>query len=254
MQVVIDEVLTSYQTINPKAKKACVVLHGWAHKGEMWRNVCEDLDKNYRYYLLDLPGFGGSEFLKKKETDVDDYSDFVKKFMRKTRIKKAVFLGHSFGGQIATDMAIKEKGLVKALMLVAPASIRKRTLKQKVKVCVFSGFSFLKKIIPPVLLDKIYKLISTSDYHKASDKHKEILKKITRYDQSRRIGEIECPSLIIWGERDRSIPFMGKFLVEKIKKSRLRVIYGAGHNLHLEKAEELGLIINKFLKNGSTFN
>jgi len=132
--------------------------------------------------------------------------------------------------------------------------VRKKTIKQKIKVWGFSRFNFLKKMIPPTLLNKFYKLVSTSDYAFASKEHRAILRKITNYDLSPELKRIDCPSLVVWAERDEAITNNSKFMVEEMKNAQLRVIYGAGHNMYLEKQEELGVIINNFLKNGITTN
>lgn len=247
MQTVIENKLVSYEIINSQTKNTCVVLHGWGHKGELWRGIASKLSNNYKYVLLDLPGFGGSGFLD-NGADVPEYSQFIEKFIKKMGWSKVVIIGHSFGGQIGADLAIKEPKLVEKLVLVAPAIIRKKGLKVRAKIWLFSKFGILKKIIPKGILRKIYGLVSTADYMEAGSQHREVLKKIVNYDLSDQLHKIKCKVLNIWGDRDESIPYAGKEITKNIKDCQLRVIYKSGHNIHLSKPEELAQIINRFLK------
>ena len=45
-----------------------------------------------------------------------------------------------------------------------------------------------------------------------------------------RLGELECPTLILWGEKDPWIPVQrGRELEQLIPQAELRTIPGAGH-------------------------
>lgn len=247
VETVVEGKLTNYNIINPEAKKMCVVLHGWGHKGEMWSYLVKLLPKSFAYILVDLPGFGGSQYLE-AGAGVAEYGKFVVDFLTKLKIKKAVVLGHSFGGQIGTYIAINNRELVEKLILVAPAVIRDKGVKQKAKIWLYSQFGFVKKILPSGVINWIYKLVSSADYHLADTEKREILKKINNYHLKDKLGKITCPTSIVWGENDKEINFDGKYLAWAIERAYLRVIYGAGHNMHLEKADELADIIGGFLE------
>jgi len=246
VETIVKGTLTSYKIVNEGAKKYCLILHGWGHNGDLWLQMASLLPKDFCYILLDLPGFGGSQHLA-SGASVPEYCQFVVDFLDKLKIKKTVVLGHSFGGQIGTDLVVKKPGLVDKLILVAPAVVRNKSLRQKIKVWFYGQFKFVKAILPKKIVEFIYSKISSSDYCSASEEKREILKKINNYHLIKDLDKIKCPTLIVWGEKDKEIPDTGKLLAKNIINGQLKVIYGAGHNMYLEKAEETAQIISDFL-------
>ncbi len=246
METIVNGVLTNYKIVNPEAKKYCLILHGWGHSGDLWSTLASKLPRDFGYILLDLPGFGGSQHLA-SGASVPEYSQFVINFLDKLKIKKTVILGHSFGGQIGADLAIKKPSVVDKLILVGAAVIRNKTVKQRVKVWFYSQFKPIKAILPKKVVEFIYRKISSSDYYGASEEKREILKKINNYHLVKDLDKIECPTLIVWGENDKEIPNTSKTLASKIPLGRLKIIYGAGHNAYLEKGEEMAQMISNFL-------
>lgn len=247
METIVNNKLTNYSVINANTKKYCLILHGWGHKSNMWSSFSQLLPKDYGYILLDLPGFGGSQHLE-TGASVPEYGQFVVDFLNKLKIKKVTIIGHSFGGQIGTYLAINKPELIEKLILVAPAVIRDKGLKQRAKNWLYGQFGFVKKILPAKVIDWIYKKVSSSDYHLASLEKREILKKINKYHLKDKLNNIVCPTLIIFGEMDREINFDGKYLAKNIEKAKLRIIYGGGHNMYLENKDELANTIGGFLK------
>ena len=80
-----------------------VLLHGWGSNINLFAGIVNTLGPHYRVIAPDMPGFGESDE-PKEAWCVDDYVDFVIKFLQKFGIKKAVFLGHSFGGRVIIKM------------------------------------------------------------------------------------------------------------------------------------------------------
>jgi len=246
VQVVVKNTLINYGVVNPKVKKVCLVLHGWGHRGEMWRGVVERMPTNYKYVLVDLPGFGGSGYLE-GENGVVEYSQLVKNLCKKLRFEKVAIMGHSFGGQIGADLAIKEPKLIGKLILVAPAIVRKKSLVIKIKRELASRLGLIKKVFPEVWVKNIFRLVASKDYWQANEKQKKIFKSIVDYNLEKDISKIKCPCLIVWGDKDSETPFEGKKVCEKIKNSYLKVIYGGGHNLHLTRTSDLAEIAGRWL-------
>ncbi|KAM4688140.1 valacyclovir hydrolase-like isoform 2-T2 [Discoglossus pictus] len=60
---------------------------------------------------------------------------------------------------------------------------------------------------------------------------------------------IECPTLIIHGQKDAMVPsFHSQYLHEQIKGSRLHLMPDGKHNLHLRYAEEFNRLVEDFLQ------
>lgn len=84
-----------------------VLLHGWGSNIELFKNMSELLARKYHVVAPDMPGFGLSDE-PKEPWRVDDYVDFVLKFLEPFAPKKVTFLGHSFGGRVIIKMASRD--------------------------------------------------------------------------------------------------------------------------------------------------
>jgi len=169
-------------------------------------------------------------------------------FINKLKLKKVIIIGHSFGGQISTYLAAHHPSKINHLILISPSIIRHKTNRQKIKRFIYKQFRPLKKLLPKPILITIIKQITSTDYYNSSPQQRSILKKITNQDLSYLLKKIIVPTTIIWGENDREIPYQGKFIAENIPNSQLVILYGADHNPHIFKPEELSSTITQSLR------
>lgn len=245
MQTVINGILTNYEVINPTAKSTVLILHGWGSNSSYWLPLAKLLSPKYRYYLLDLPGFGGTRNLS-PNSDIPEYTQFVKDFADKLRLKNFLLVGHSFGGQIAADFAIKHGHQLKKLILIDAAVIRTRGPKTWVKIGLTKIIKPLVSLFPTHVTNSILRLYA-GDYARSNDYQKRVLHQILKYNLGLKLHLIKVPTEIIWGSEDRVIPYTGKHLVETIPDARLYIIYGSGHLPHLTHPTKLAAVLNKIL-------
>lgn len=250
MQTVINGILTNYELVNPKAKAPVVILHGWSSNASYWLPLAKLLSEKHRYYLLDLPGFGGTKNLA-PNSDVPEYSQFVERFAAKMDLKKFVLSGQSFGGQVAGDFAIRYPEKLTRLILIDSATIRNRTLKIKIKIILTKLFKPLTRLLSDKYKNKIISLYAPPEYVRANSYLRSVLHQILKYDLSKKIHLIKVKTEIIWGSEDKVIPYMGKFLVENIPEANLHVIYPAGHLPHLTHPAKLAAVLNQILNDES---
>jgi 2-succinyl-6-hydroxy-2,4-cyclohexadiene-1-carboxylate synthase len=52
-----------------------------------------------------------------------------------------------------------------------------------------------------------------------------------------RLGDIECPVLVLVGEHDAKFTDLGRRLVDGLRAADLVIVPGAGHSVHLEQPE-----------------
>lgn len=216
-----------------------LILHGWGSCSEKWQKVGELLaEKNLKVIIPDLPGFGQSQE-PKSAWDINDYCDFVEEFVKILNLDKFFLLGHSFGGALAVKCSLKFPEKINKLFLVGAACIRKKSFKKRF-------FYILSKIFPSFLLFRkfFYKFIVKSDYLSVQGVMKEIYLKIIAEDFSGILSQIQVPTVIIWGGKDDITPLSDAYKINsKIQNSKLEIIPGVGHNLHLEAPEKLTEVI-----------
>lgn len=233
-----------------------VILPGWGGSGESWRNFLKEIQNNtdFCFYVVDLPGFGQTQNPPRPWT-VQDYVNFVKSFLEKASFSKCFLIGHSFGGRVAVKFSAEDQPKIKALILVAAAGLKHpESVKQKIgKVLVKIG----KKALQIKYLNRhfnffrtlLYKILREKDYVETSGTMRETFKNVIAEDLRPFLSQIQKPTLIVWGTKDRYVPLTDAFIFnEKINNSKLEILEGGGHGLHQEMPRRLGRIIFGFLK------
>jgi pimeloyl-ACP methyl ester carboxylesterase len=243
MDVVVNGKLVHYVEFHPEQKQVLVMLHGWGHDSSMWLDFASKHLAQFRVIIPDLPLFGRSQALS-ETASLPDYATWVKMFCQQLDLKDLYLLGHSTGGQISVYVAVHQLIKLRKLILVAPAVVRyeEKVLPASIKLLRF--LSQLKPYLPKVIVNS---LSTSSDYAVASKAQREVMKRFIRFSVEPLLTRIEVPALCVWGERDRETLGVPKKLAHQIENGRLRVIYDAGHNLHLEKPDVLARMITHFI-------
>lgn len=95
-----------------------VMLHGLVVSGDYFGPVAKILETEYRVYIPDMPGFGGSTA--SRIFDIAELADAVKRWMDIHRITDALVVANSIGCQVATSLAVRHPESVRQLVLAAP--------------------------------------------------------------------------------------------------------------------------------------
>ena len=78
---------------------------------------------------------------------------------------------------------------------------------------------------------------------------KETFKMVIEEDMKPELANIKAKTLLIWGEKDKSVPIEDAYLMkENIPQSVLEIIPGVSHTPNLEVPQKLANLILKFLK------
>lgn len=90
-----------------------VLLHGWGLNAEVWCCILPRLSTQFRVHLVDLPGYGRSQEF--GALTLVQMSDLV---IRQAP-EKAIWLGWSMGGLVASDIALRYPERVSSLITVS---------------------------------------------------------------------------------------------------------------------------------------
>lgn len=96
-----------------EGERNLVLLHGWGLNAEVWRYIATRLAPHFRLHLVDLPGYGRSQGF--GPMSLDEMADIV----LAAAPEKAVWLGWSLGGLVASQIALQAPQRVEALITVA---------------------------------------------------------------------------------------------------------------------------------------
>jgi pimeloyl-ACP methyl ester carboxylesterase len=99
-----------------------ILIHGFGEHLLTWRNLVDPLARSYRVVAFDLPGFGGSEKPAAAYT-LPAMTARVTDFLERWTAPPRILVGHSMGGAIAAEVALRHPEMVTALVLIAPAGL-----------------------------------------------------------------------------------------------------------------------------------
>ncbi len=247
MEKNINGVKTNYLVFGEG--KPFLILHGWGSASDRWIPEAEIIaKKGYKVIVPDLPGFGKSEQLT-NAWRVNDYIKWFEDFTTELNIENFYLLGYSFGGALSAKIAVKYPQRVQKLFLVASAIVRKKSAQKdlsKKASKVIKIFKFLP--FYDLFRKAVYKfIIRRSDYVYTDGVMKETYLNVIADDVSFNLPFIRVPTVIIWGDKDQSVPMEdAHFIHEKVKNSKLVIIPGADHLMHKKLPE---LLAEKVLEN-----
>lgn len=99
-----------------------VLVHGLSGYIPMWSKNIEALAQRHRVIALDLPGYGKSDKPRANYT-MSFFAEAVRGLLDALDIGRAIFVGHSMGGQVSMHLALRAPERVDALVLTSPAGI-----------------------------------------------------------------------------------------------------------------------------------
>jgi pimeloyl-ACP methyl ester carboxylesterase len=71
---------------------------------------------------------------------------------------------------------------------------------------------------------------------------------LTRFDVRERLAEIQCPTLVVAGEQDRTVPrASAELLQRRIPRARLVVVRGSGHATPYDRPELFNRLVLEFV-------
>jgi len=232
--------------------RSVVLLHGWGTNMNTFAPIAKELEKNFNVHNLDFPGFGDSS-PPESVWGVEEYTDFLERFVNEKQIKNPIIIAHSFGGRVS--LLYSSRNHVNKLIIIDGAGIKpKRPLKYYIKVY---SYKLTKKLLPLFIgkenaekrVELKRKKSGSSDYNNASGIMRDILVKVVNEDLKHVLPNIEAPTLLIWGENDTATPVRDAKIMEKnIPDCGLVILKNAGHFSFLDKPYEVNTIIDSFLE------
>lgn len=96
--------------------KPVILLPGFACPGEVWENTVKQLGAGFEFHIITYAGFGGV-----KPVDMPWYpkiKESVFSYIIKENLKDIIIIGHSMGGNIATEIAATLPVRCKKIILV----------------------------------------------------------------------------------------------------------------------------------------
>lgn len=227
--------------------KKVLLLHGWGFNTQnSWQKFI-NLNKDngeFTFYFYKFPGLDGIDI-----GEIDSTISFANYFLNKIKLSKLNFdyiLAHSFGCKVATILCTEFNLKPKKMVFLGAAGLKYKLTKiESLKTFLSSKLSFLKKI------KFLRGLLSSNDYKKVQGTRlAKVFKNIIKEDLTENFKKINISTLLIYGTRDTYTPlYMGRGINNLIKNSKLRIIKGANHGLHIHYPEMINNLAQEFYSN-----
>lgn len=245
-----------------------VFIHGFMGTFCDWRLTLNELARHFSVKAFDLPGFGYSDKPADFPYTTSGYAAFLIALLDKLNIEKAALAGNSLGGQIALMACLRYPERVSSLVLIDsggyPGCVKFPLFKLlkipalgEVLMSLASPWS-VRYVLGHVLKDKssitddavtyYYNVYKTANARKVPTA---VIRNVAadEIEITKRLNEINCPALVIWGADDEVIPVSyARMFNRSIADSSLTIIDNAGHLPQLDKAETVNRAIIDFLR------
>lgn len=217
MFAVVENLRIHYKLMGDNKGEVVVLLHGWGQSIKCFYDLVHDLP-NYRYLLIDLPGFGLSQIPYRFLT-VDDYAQLIKKLLSSLGILEAIVLGHSFGGKIACLLASIYP--VKKLVLIGSAGINlPKKFNIKVKIWLAKLLKKISNFFP-----NMRSSLGSRDYQQTHGVMRRILVHTVNHSIATLLPSLKMPVLLIWGDRDTVTP-TSQYFKQLLPQAKLVMLPG----------------------------
>jgi pimeloyl-ACP methyl ester carboxylesterase len=238
-----------------------LLLHGFLDSWHSFERVLSHLPESIHAFALTQRGHGDASRPTAGYSIVDFAADLVA-FMDALNLATAVIVGHSMGSAIALRFAIDRPERTSGLVLIGASSTMAGTPAARK-----FWDSILSKLADPVDPALVRQMTEGT---LAQPVPKEFLDVAVREglkvpafvwraafesrwrregDFSAELGQIQAPSLIVWGDRDARYPLSEQeALTASIPDARFAVYHDAGHMLHVEEPERFASDLVAFIK------
>ena len=251
-------------------------VHG--HSGN-WTNWLEQVPKfmgSRRVIAPDLPGFGFSP-MPEWRISIENYGRFLVSLLDALEVTDPVpVVGNSMGGFVSAELAVKDPRRVEGLVLVTAAGLSTKYLQFSEELLRREWFrAFARAIntfsrIPEARLNtlvsrpRLRRLVLSqvvADTNRLSPvMAREMLRGSGRpaapyatdalvdYDIRDDLPTVSCPTLIVWGEKDRVVGVeAAEEYQREIPHAKFVMLEDTGHVPMIERPEKFNELLGEFL-------
>ncbi|MHB8243594.1 MAG: alpha/beta fold hydrolase [Solirubrobacteraceae bacterium] len=251
-----------------------VLIHGMLNSSSHWQSVAQSLAGDYTVVAPDLIGHGDSA-APRGDYSLGAHAASIRDLLAAIGIERASIVGHSLGGGVAMQFFYQFPQRVQRLALISSGGLG-REVSPLLRTAALPGMSGLLSLtINPrllgalraggtnlrergigagVYLQAIARALRPLENADARHAFLHTLRSVIdmhgqRVSATDRLGLLEAiPTLIVWGERDRTIPIEhGRLAHAAIPHSTFKTIPGVAHFPHLEDPHALSELLLDFL-------
>jgi pimeloyl-ACP methyl ester carboxylesterase len=254
-----DEVPLVYFDSGAKRRRPTLLfVHGLGGNMTHFEYLVAPLEREgFRVCGLDLPGFGESG-KPHREYTIEYLAAAVQGLMDHLGLKTATLCGHSLGGLVCAETALRAPQRVERLVLISTAGLFKMPLPMRLvartmmrRVLLAPAFELNARRLLDLVFSqtnpRVERFIEQSTT-RPDDRFVGDLARVmsaarrdlTRYHLLDQVERIKMPTLVLWGEKDRLLPFKEvPGWTARLPDGTLEVIERCGHMSLIEDPERV---------------
>ena len=252
-----------------------VLIHGMLNSSRHWEEVALRLADDYTVVAPDLIGHGESA-APRGDYSLGAHAAGVRDVLAALGIESATVVGHSLGGGVAMQffyqfpqrtgrlilvssggLGAEVSPLLRSAALPGASALLSLATHRRVVSGLDRAGALLRRggVRKGVYLEEAARALSPLDQRGAREAFLQTLRSVIdvrgqRVSARDRLYLLaDMPTMIVWGERDRTIPLShGRQAHEAAPGSRFEILPRAAHFPHLEDPEGLAAVLRDFLE------
>lgn len=206
-----------------------LLLHGGANESSDWTETMVALSKDYSLYAPDLAGYGLSD-RKEAGYSLSDFTESIVGLIRVLDLGTTVMVGHSLGGRVCLEIALRNPEMVRKLVLIDTTGFSRLT-----RLGGFLGMAAygVRKVLGrPQPYPRILMANGTYGHWMCLE----------------RLPELRVSTLMVWSRVDPYYPLAGAIRAsELIPRVKLEIFPGYGHAPHRAEKDCFHGLMREFL-------
>jgi pimeloyl-ACP methyl ester carboxylesterase len=252
-----------------------VLLHGFGDSADTWRRVLDRLARaDRRTVALDLPGFATAGRLGDGPVfpQWDAFAAAALEYVTDEAGEAAILSGNSLGGAISLRAGERARGLPLAgIVPIAPAGLDMPRWFSIIERDPLVRFVLASPIpLPePVLRATVGEAYRQLAFARPRAAAPEVVRSFTNHHRSKEqvrgmleagrrllpeltgqcfdLADVECPVLLVWGDRDRMVTHRGaRVVTEALPETTYELMEGIGHCPQVEAADRVARLLTEF--------
>lgn len=252
-----------------------VLIHGMLNSSSHWRSVALNLAGDYTVIAPDLIGHGDSA-APRGDYSLGAHASSIRDLLAAEGIDRASIVGHSLGGGVAMQFFYQFPQRTERLVLISSGGLG-HEVSPVLRTAALPGVSALlsltihrrllgaltgtgrrlreRDLRLGVYMQALARALRPLESPEARQAFLQTLRAVIdvhgqRVSATDRLYLLESmPTLIVWGERDNTIPLLhGRRAHEAIPNSRFQTLPRAAHFPHLEDPDGLSEILREFMR------
>jgi len=249
-----------HESTGPADGAPIVLLHGLGSCGSDWGLQLPALADRHRVITFDLPGHGRSP-LPSGPVTIAAMAHDVAEVLRRLTLGPVHLVGLSLGGCVALALAagfpedVRTLTLVNTFAKLRPAGARgvgrmlKRVALLTVAPIPVMAASVARDLFPLPDQEHLYRAAVESLGRTSRRSYAASMRALARVDLREELASIRCPTLVIAGARDPTVPLAAKeLLARRIPGARLLVIPESRHATNIDQPEAFNRAVLEFVE------